>query len=165
VHWTFGFSPHTKFAMEAVAAIASIAGILSLAGQAVNGIIILRGFFQSCSSESHSIEKFLKRLNELIQILEHARDLMTKLKTAPSKIVPESILASLQFQLDDCNKDVYSWLAMAKASLPASNTGTKVAFKKFLVALERQRITDIYMEISVHKDNIMTKLSVIGRCV
>lgn len=149
--------------MEVVAAFASIAGIISLAGQAVNGIIVLRGFFQSCASESHSIERFLKRLNDLIQILEHAKDLMTKLRTASPKIVPESILASLQIQLDDCNKDIYRWLAIAKACLPASNTGTKAAFKKFLVALERQRITDIYVEISVHKDNIMTKLSVIGR--
>jgi hypothetical protein len=151
--------------MEAVGAIASIAGILSLTGQAMNGIIILRGFFQSCSSESRSIERFLKRLNELIQILEHASDLIAKLRAAPSKIVPESILASLQIQLDDCNKDVYGWLATAKTCLPASNTGTKAAFKKFLVALERQRITDIYVEISAYKENIMTKLSVIGRCV
>jgi hypothetical protein len=149
--------------MEAAAAVASIAGILSLTGQAVNGIIVLRGFFQDCASESHSIERFLKRLNDLIQILEHASDLMTKLRTVPLKIVPESILASLQIQLDDCNKDVYRWLAMAKTCLPASNTGTKAAFKKFLVALERQRLTDIYVEISAHKDNIMTKLSVIGR--
>ncbi|KAF8847407.1 hypothetical protein BDZ45DRAFT_699232 [Acephala macrosclerotiorum] len=150
--------------MEVIGAIASIAGILSLAGQALNGIIVLQGFFQSCASESHSIQRFLKRLNDLIQILEHARDLMTKLRTAPSKIVPESILASLQIQLDDCNKDVYRWLAMAKPCLPASNMGTKAAFKKFLLALERQRMTDIYVEIAAHKDNIMTKLSVIGRC-
>jgi hypothetical protein len=46
--------------METVAAIASIAGILSLTGQAANGVIILREFFQSCASESHSIDKFLK---------------------------------------------------------------------------------------------------------
>ncbi|KUJ19402.1 uncharacterized protein LY89DRAFT_716917 [Mollisia scopiformis] len=150
--------------MEAVAAVASIAGIIGLVGQALNGIIILRGFFQSCASESHAIQRFLKRLNDLIQIIEHARDLMIKLSSAPPKIVPESILASLQIQLDDCNKDVYGWLAIARECLPASNAGTKAAFKKFLVALERQKMTDIYMEISVHKDNTMTKLSVIGRC-
>jgi hypothetical protein len=68
--------------MEAVGAIASIAGILSLTGHAMNGIIILRGFFQSCSSESHSIKRFLKRLNDLIQILEHASDLIAKLRAA-----------------------------------------------------------------------------------
>ena len=46
--------------------------------------------------------------------------------------MPESILASLQIQLDDCNKDVYGRLATAKTCLPASNTGTNAAFKKFL---------------------------------
>jgi len=44
--------------MEAVGAIASIAGILSLTGHAMNGIIIL------------------------IQILEHASDLIAKLRAA-----------------------------------------------------------------------------------
>jgi hypothetical protein len=149
--------------MEAVAAVSSIAGILSLVGQSVNGIIALRSFFQDCAEASPSIKQFLKRLNSLIQILEDVRDLMRKLEKAPTKAVKGYILASLQVQIDDCSQDIYKWLAMARKCHPASSTGTKASFKRFLVALEKQKITDIYVEIATYKDNITTKLSMIGR--
>ncbi len=75
--------------MEAVAAVSSIARILSLVGQSVNGIIALRSFFQDCAAASPSVERFLKRLNDLIQILEHVRDLMRRLENAPTKAVAD----------------------------------------------------------------------------
>lgn len=56
----------TFWKMDAVAAVSSIARILSLVGQALNGIVTLRGFYQGCSAASRSIQRFLKRLNELI---------------------------------------------------------------------------------------------------
>ncbi len=68
------------------------------------------------------------------------------------------------WQIDDCSEDVYKWLAMARKCHPDSSTGTKASFKKFLVALEKQKITDIYVEIATYRDNITTKLSIIGRC-
>ncbi|KAE9366214.1 hypothetical protein N431DRAFT_430365 [Stipitochalara longipes BDJ] len=149
--------------MEAVAGLSSIAGILSLAGQSVNGIIALRSFFQDCAAASHAVERFLKRLNELIQILEDVRELMKKLGDAPTKSIPDSVLASLQGQIDDCSKDIYKWLAMARKCHPASSSGSKASFKKFLVALEKQKITDIYVEIARYKNDITTILSTIGR--
>jgi hypothetical protein len=149
--------------MEAVAAVSSVAGILSLVGQALNGIVTLRGFYQECASASHFIQKFLKRLNDLIQILEDVKELMKKLEASPSRAVADNVLASLRIQIEDCGKDVYRWLEMARKSMPGSTTGTKASFKCFLLALEKQKITDVYVEIAAHKDNIMTKLSVIGR--
>jgi hypothetical protein len=112
---------------------------------------------------SPPIKKFLKRLNNLIQILEDVRDLMRKLENAPAKAVKGYILASLQVQIDDCSQDVYKWLALARKCHPASSTGTKASFKRFLVALEKQKITDICVEIATYKDDITTKLSMIGR--
>jgi hypothetical protein len=88
---------------------------------------------------------------------------MRKLENAPTKAVRDYVLASLQVQIDDCSKDVYKWLAMAGRCHPDSSTGTKASFKKFLVALEKQKITDIYVEIATYKDNITTKLLMIGR--
>lgn len=149
--------------MEAVAAVSSIAGILSLVGQTLNGIIILRGLFKDCESASKSITSFLKRINDLIQCLQDVQELMKKLEESPSKAVSDTILASLQIQLDDCSKDMYMWLKIGRDLIPDSSTGTKAVFKKFLVALEKQKVKDIYEEISAHKDNINTKLSVIGR--
>lgn len=146
--------------MEAVAAISSITSILSLVGQTLNGIIIL---FEDCESASKSITSFLKRINDLIQCLQDVQELMKKLEESPSKAVSDTILASLQIQLDDYSKDVHMWLETGRELIPDSSTGTKAIFKNFLVALEKQKVKDIYEEISAHKDNINTKLSVIGR--
>ena len=149
--------------MDAVAAVSSIAGILSLVGQALNGIVTLRGFYQDCSAASQSIQRFLKRLNELIQILEDVKELMSKLEQSSSKAVSDNVLASLRIQIEDCSNDVYKWLDTARISMDGSSTGTKATFKRFLFALEKRKIVDIYGEIAIHKDNIVTKLSFIGR--
>jgi hypothetical protein len=45
---------------------------------------------------------------------------------------------------------------------PASSTGTKASFKT-LGCVEKQKITQIYVEIATYEDDITTKLSMIGR--
>jgi len=44
--------------MEAVAAASSVAGIVAIAGQALEGIIKLRGFFKDCASSSKPLAVF-----------------------------------------------------------------------------------------------------------
>lgn len=165
----FGFFPHGSSydrnlrEMEAVAAVSSIAGILSLVGQALNGVILRRGIFNDCASASESISLFMKRLNDLMQCLQDVEMLMTKIRNSPSQAVSDTVLASLQIQLDDCSKDIYIWLGVGKKLMPDSSTAAKAVFKKFLVTLEKQKVKDIYQDILVHKDTINTKLSVIRR--
>jgi hypothetical protein len=113
--------------MDAVAGASSIAGILSLAGPSVNGIIALRSFFQECAAALHSVERFLKHLNELIRSLEDVRELIKKPENAPTKQIPDTVLASLQGQVNDCSKDVHAWLAMARKLHPALGNGSKAA--------------------------------------
>lgn len=152
--------------MEAVTAIASVAGIVSLVGQTIESIIKLRVFYQDCSEASNSIGRFLKALNGLIQIHENVRDLVKKLEDSMAVDLDKNILASLQIQIEDCGKDVGIWLEKACACQPMSEmsgTGTRASFRKFLIALEKKKIVDIYQEIENHKNNISTKLSVIGR--
>ncbi|KAH8586236.1 hypothetical protein B0O99DRAFT_75148 [Bisporella sp. PMI_857] len=153
----------TDEGMEAVAAIASIAGIISLVGQTLGQIAKLRGFYQECSEASGSVRRFLKALNGLIQIHEDVRDLMRKLENTTAADANQSILASLQIQINDCGKDVGLWLEKASACQPMAGSGTRATFRKFLVALEQRKIVDIYQEIANHRANITTKLSVVGR--
>lgn len=154
--------------MEAVAAASSIAGIVSLAGQALSGIVKLRGFFQDCASASKTIDRFLRDLNSLIQTLEDVKEIVSKLeKTVAVTFDTKTILSSLQIQLEDCAKDVYEWVKVAGAQHPefASARGGKARFKKFLVAVNKESLTDIFKEICSHKENITLKLSVIGRYI
>lgn len=147
--------------MELVGAAASITGILAFAGQAIQGIQKLRNIFQDCATASKSIDRFLRDLNTLIQCLE-VKDIVAKLNNA-SGFVPDSLLTSLEIQLEDCSKDVHLWVTKAGEAHPGFTSGTKAVFKKLLVALKKDDYYDVYREISSHRHNIMAKLSVIGR--
>jgi hypothetical protein len=94
------------------------------------------------------------------------KDLVQKLEDnaiTETKLVSKSVLASLRIQIDDCSKDVYIWIEEASLCHPGFSSGNKASFKKFLVALENRQITDIYQDISNHKENIVAKLTVVGR--
>ena len=155
-------STHCILVMEAVAAASSVAGIVSLAGQALNGIVKLRRFFVDAASAVKTIDRFLRDLNGLIQTLEDVGVIVGKLENAPN-FDSQSILSSLEIQLEDCSKDVYNWVRIASEQHPKFAVGTKATFKKFLVAINKDNITDIFKEVAAHQDNITLKLSIIGR--
>jgi hypothetical protein len=52
---------------------------------------------------------------------------MKKPENAPTKQMPDTVLASLQGQVDDCSKDVHAWLAMARKLHPSLGSGSKAA--------------------------------------
>ena len=150
--------------MEAVAAASSVAGIVAIAGQALEGIIKLRGLFKDCASSSKAIDRFLRDLNSLIQTLEDMRWIVTAIEGAILGCLDcKPILSSLQIQLEDCSKDVYDWLRMASEQHPKFASGSKATFKRFLVAANKESIEGILKEIESHKGNIRLKLSIIGR--
>jgi hypothetical protein len=148
--------------MEAIAAVSNVASIISLAVNAVNGTIRLRGFFKDYASASKSVDRFLCELNSLIHTLEGVTDIVLKLDNM-SSFEEKAILLSLEGQLRDCEKDVYGWVRIGSEYRPRSVSGSKAMFKKFLVAVNKERITDIFRDIASHKANISLKLSMLGR--
>jgi hypothetical protein len=70
--------------MEAIAAVSNVASIISLAVNAVNGTITLRGFFKDYASASKSVDRFLCELNSLIQTLKDVTDIVLKLDNMSS---------------------------------------------------------------------------------
>ena len=55
--------------MEIVAAVSSVAGILSLTGQSIQGIITLKSFFSDISTASDTIDRFIRDVNGLLKVL------------------------------------------------------------------------------------------------
>jgi hypothetical protein len=82
-----------------------------------------------------------------------------------SDALMESNLASLAIHLEDCAKDIDRWLKEAQSCHSENGPGTKSVFKKFLVAIKKQSIKDIFQEIAAHKDSISISLSTTGRLV
>jgi hypothetical protein len=100
------------------------------------------------------LEGTVKDVEILIDSIKHISDTST-----------ESNLASLAIHLEDCKKDIDRWLKEAQSCHPENGPGMKSVFKKFLVAVTKQSIRDIFQQIAVHQDSISASLITTGRSV
>ena len=147
--------------MEAVAAAASIAGIVTVVGQSIDGLIKFSDFFSDFSSASKTISRLLDDINSLIQVLRDIRDVLERAEARRS----DQNFASLDVKLEDCAKDVHVWLATARLLRPASNAGGKAWLKKFRLAVNKTAIQTIRGEIGKHKLTLCLSLAVFGRYI
>jgi hypothetical protein len=148
--------------MEVVAAVSSVAGIASLLGQALIGLSSLYDFFKDCREASKTADQFLRALTSLEGTIKDVETLIDSIKHV-SGTLTESNLASLAIHVEDCKKDIDRWLKEAQSCHPGSVTGTKSFFKKFLAAVKKQSIKDVFQEIAAHKESISLSLSTTGR--
>ena len=147
--------------MEAVAAVASIAGIITVVGQSIDGLIRFSDFFSDLSSASKTINRLLDDINSLIQVL---RDIGDVLEQAEARRRDQNF-ASLDVKVEDCAKDVQIWLATARVLRPASNSGGKAWLKKFRLAVNNTAIQTIREEIGTHRQTLCLSLAVFGRYI
>jgi hypothetical protein len=149
--------------MEGLAAASSVAGVLSLAGYTIDGIVRLHGFFKDVSTASKWTERFLQGINSIIKLMEDVKALLESIAARQTLPAVDIKIAALQIQLEDCSKDVYSWLNLAREHHPGSSTGTKAGFKKFWVAANKAGMRSILDDIREHRRGILASLSVLGR--
>ena len=149
--------------MEAVAAAASIAGIITVVGQSIDGLIKFTDFFSDISSASKTISRLLDDINSLIRVLE---DIGNVLERARARRRYQINLACLDIKLEDCAKDVQIWLATARLLRPGgSDGGGKAWLRKFRLAVKNTAIQTIREEIGKHKQTLSLSLAVFGRYV
>ena len=148
--------------MEAVAAAASIAGIITVVGQSIDGLIKFSDFFSDLSSAPKTITRLLNDINSLIQVLEDIRNVFEQAQARRSG----RNLAQLDIKLEDCAKDVQVWLATARLLRPGgSDTGGKAWLRKFRLAVNNTAIQTIRDEIGRHKQTLCLSLAVFGRYI
>ena len=147
--------------MEAIAAAASIAGIITVVGQSIDGLIRFSDFFSDVSLASKTISRLLNDINSLIRVLEDIRDVLEQARARQR----DQNLASLDIKLEDCAKDVQIWLATARLLRPGSDSGGKAWFKKFRLAVNSTAIRTIREEIGRHKQTLCLSLEVFGRYI
>ena len=147
--------------MEAVAAAASIAGIITVVGQSIDGLIRLSDFFSDLSSASKTINRLLDDINSLVQVLRNIGDVLEQAEARR----PDQNFASLDVKVEDCAKDVRIWLATARVLDPASNGGGKAWLKKFRLAVNNTAIQTIREEIGRHRQTLCLSLAVFGRYI
>ena len=145
--------------MEGVAAAASVAGILTLVGQSINGLVKLKGFYVRLKTASRTVEIFIQDINYLIRALNGIEDILARWPLGKADVH----ITSLRVQMEECSKDVFNWLSTARDMRPASNKGGKAWFKRFCIAASKSEVTDIRLEISRHTHALNTSLALIGR--
>lgn len=146
--------------MEGLAAASSITGILSLAGQTLDGILKLHDFFSAVAGASKTLDRFLRDINLLVKTIEEVKLLLGRFEVG---LGGDLKVAALEIQLQDCEKDVHGWLAIAREHHPGFSSGTKKGFKKFWVAVNKGLVSGIESEIRGHRHSLVASLSVLGR--
>lgn len=145
--------------MEAVAATASVVGILTFVAQSIESIIRLRDFYSKLSSSSRTVDRFLHDISALLHTLYGTENLLSKWP----KYQTDVNITSLHIQLEECSKDLSQWLATAQAMRSGTSRGGKSWFKNFWNAVNKSTVKDIRADISRHRHAINTSLALIGR--
>jgi UDP-N-acetylglucosamine enolpyruvyl transferase len=151
--------------MEGLAAASSVAGVLSLAGQTIDGVLKLQSFFKEVSSASRTMERFLYDINLLIKTIEDVRSLLSSISETLNTAGTDLKIVALEIQLQDCSKDIYQWLRIWSDHHPGFSTGTKASFKKFWIAANKTGMLGISQDIKGHRQSLVASLSVLGRYV
>lgn len=147
--------------MEIVAAVSSVAGLLSLLGESIGGTRKLLDFVFDNSSASSTVHNFISDINLFLQNLQAVSEIVGRL---PEDFTSSQI-ASLHGQLEVYSKDVRLWLNTAKALRPASEVGVKAWFKKFWIAASIKPLSDVREELDGHNQAISLSLALLGRFV
>ena len=149
--------------MDVLSAASSIAGILSIAGQSIDGVIKLKQLFSDIAAASKTIESFLRDLNSLLQVLNDVEALLSQLDARRCNGEIEISTASLQIELEDCFKDVVTWLRVAGDLRPPSDLGARVWLKKVWIAFNQNSVKGIRDDIGRHKQALQINLALMGR--
>ena len=149
--------------MDVVSIASSIAGILSIAGQSIDGIVKLKQLFSNISIASKTIDTFLRDINSLLYVLNDVETLLSQLDTRTCSGAIGVSTASLQIELEDCLKDVFIWLRVADGLRPPSDLGARVWFKKVWVAINQNSVKGIREGIGRHKQALQVNLALMGR--
>lgn len=145
--------------MEAIAAASSIAGLISLLGQSIDGVSKLRGFLLNVSSASRHVSLFLYDINCLLEALHAAKQVVIKLP----EDFKDSQITALQVQLDFCTTDIGRLLDSARSLRPASEVGARAWVKKFWNAINKDVLRNAREDLERHRQAIELSLIVLGR--
>ena len=151
--------------MEVIAAASSFAGILGLAGQCVGGLENLKNLFENIAGASKTVDGFLRDINSLLRTLHDVEVLLNTVSKKSSADEADADVASLQIHLEDCSRDVSSWLKTARDLRPSPGRGTKSWARKFWVAVNNQSVSGIRQEINCRRTEINTSLLLLSAYV
>lgn len=159
--------------MEALAAVASVAGVLSLTVQGIEIVGKLKLFCYDFKRSKKVAADFIQDLTMRATLLGGVKALCTRMRVTGSSQKPDFHLASMRIQIEDCTHDLEKWLALARRyerGVPhrgqhRSRLSVRATFKAFITAIEKESRVAVRTRFGWHMENIQTSLSLLGRQV
>lgn len=153
--------------MDPVSAMASVAGIIGFVGQGIKAIGELMEFCEEFSVDA--TQDFLHDLEVTAVVLTDARSLSERAKMVGIILQMDYRADALNIQIDDCVRDLDSWLKIAKR-LKKERGGKKINvklqfFNSFLTAISKSSRASARDRMREHQGNIETTLAIFGRFV
>ena len=153
--------------MEAVAAISSIAGIISLTIQGLQLIERLRTFCTDLDATETGL--FVKDLTASARILVDVKELCQQKQDAQNLAPMGGFrLASLHLQVEECTTDLEGWLALSQRFDGADVREQEKSKRRKWARMYMEVVTknargDLRKRFRSHEENMKIALSMLGR--
>ncbi|KAB5584754.1 hypothetical protein GE09DRAFT_1227 [Coniochaeta sp. 2T2.1] len=151
--------------MEAVGAAASIAGLLGLVGQSIDGLVKLRRFFVFARDAPAKLKELIDDIAALRETLDQTQKVLKGLQddylypTHLHKELLDELIASITL----CERDVSAWDKNARDSNNGTWKGVKAFFRKAKLAADKDWFDELKEKIAGHQRRVTLSLSVLGR--
>lgn len=116
---------------------ASVTGILAFVGQALNGLVTLRGFVEAFRNAPEKTRLLLGHINDLHAIIENSRHLIKLCHDVDDSILRDA-LGNLGKNMEACSTEVNQWQREWDLKLVTSTTASWKAVKqRFLQSIDK----------------------------
>lgn len=150
--------------MEVVAGVSSVASLLGIVGQSIDGILKLRRFVYRISTASKTLSGFLQDIDSLKRTLTAVSDLIRQTPEEWLADVEETNFISLVLQVDKCQDDIRQWVEDSAKLDPNSSRSVKAIFKKLRIAGDPGTFSEFHRKVANHQQGIQLSLGILGRC-
>ena len=142
---------------EALGIASGIAGLLSLVGQAIEGIIKLRAFAKGFEESAATVNEFVDDLNSFGDSLQQVRDLLKKVSDSARIDVK-----TLRWQLQSCQSSVLSWNQLTRRRQHGLKDEAKAFFTQLGNAANIEGFVEFQSRISTHQLGLQMSLSMLN---
>lgn len=153
--------------MEAVGAAASIAGLLGLVGQSIDGLVKVRKFLNDATQARKKVKRLLSEIGVLNLTLSQVQLILMQIRETRREFLDDltATLDELAIHMTMCEMDAREWARVASGLDPSHWAGLKAFFRKVKIASSQDLFDEFHDKIAHHQRRISLSLSILGRQV
>jgi septation ring formation regulator EzrA len=139
---------------------ASIAGLISLAGQTIQATSKLYTFFQTYKTIHTQFERTGQELESLEDVLRQIERVITNATVKGS--TPIDVIVTLEARVKECRDDIEKWTKKVELLGLDGAKSTKRVITKLKVTADKAYFTRVREQLCFHRSQINLSLGVLG---